>query len=156
MQTEGRQSRTSKIVPVEAPAEALLTGEPSSAELESKLAARSKPYQQWLSPTALHIIIPLLSIVSFCGLLVPYTQYTRVNKAVQHEICKEDARTLYENSLAQCDVKATTSLRGGALGLNWLEIGMVVATAVAWCYVTWLAQRWLVVRISSLRKDHKK
>jgi hypothetical protein len=78
-----------------------------------------------------------------------------VKKAARHEICKKDARTLYENNLAQCDARATASLRGGALGLNWLEIAMVLATAVAWYYVTWLAQEWLAARISFLKNDHK-
>ncbi|ETI20984.1 hypothetical protein G647_07327 [Cladophialophora carrionii CBS 160.54] len=132
------------------------TGEPSSVELESRPPARSKSYQQWLLPIAVQVVIQLLFIVTFCSLLVPYMKYAGAKKAARHEICKKDARTLYEKNLAQCDVKTAISLRGGALGLNWLEVGMVTATAVAWYYATWMAQGWLAVRIPFLKKGQEK
>ncbi|OCT44656.1 hypothetical protein CLCR_06487 [Cladophialophora carrionii] len=83
-------------------------------------------------------------------------KYAGAKKAARHEICKKDARTLYEKNLAQCDVKAAISLRGGALGLNWLEVGMVTATAVAWYYATSMAQGWLAARIPFLKKGQEK
>ncbi|EXJ55436.1 hypothetical protein A1O7_08363 [Cladophialophora yegresii CBS 114405] len=155
LHTEGRQSRTIKFAAMEAPAEALLTGEPSSVELGSKPPTRVRSYQQWLSPNALQVFIQLFFIVTFCSVLYPYMKYAGAKKAAKHEVCKKDARTLYENNLAQCDVKAAISLRGGALGLNWLEMSMVIATAVAWYYLTWLARGWLGVRTPFLKKDHK-
>ena len=108
-----------------------------------------------MTPNAGQLTIQLLSILAFCGLLIPYMQYSRAKKSANHEICKQDAQTLYENNLAQCEVKAATSLRGGALGLNWVEMGLVMAIAAAWQYAVWFAQDWLIVRISFLEKDHK-
>ena len=65
-------------------------------------------------------------------------KYSRAKKAADHEICKDNVRTLYEDNLARCNAKIATNFHGGAFGLNWLEMTMIVVTAVAWQYVVWL------------------
>ena len=82
-------------------------------------------------------------------------RYSQAKKTSEHEICKEVARSLYDKNLAQCDFKAAKSLSGGALGLTWLEMVLVLFTAVAGQYVVRLLQGWVIVRTAFLKKDHE-
>ncbi|KAJ9613148.1 hypothetical protein H2200_003089 [Cladophialophora chaetospira] len=151
------QSPKIKSEPVEAPSEAIMPTESKSIELDSRPRAKSQSFptraSRYMTPNTIRLLLQILSVLTFCGVLIPYMQYSKAKKAAIREICKQDARILYENNLDRCEVKAATGLRGGALGLNWLEMGMVVIVAVAWQYAMWFAQGWLILRISFLKKN---
>ncbi len=139
--------------------ETFQTAQAQPVELDPKPRANSSPFPSWMSrymtPNAIHLTLQILSIITFCSLLVPYMQYSRAKKAANNEICMQDAQTLYVNNLTQCEVKTATSLRGGVLGLNWVEMALLMAVAAVWQYAAWFAQGWLIVRISFLKKDCK-
>ncbi|OAP64797.1 hypothetical protein AYL99_00769 [Fonsecaea erecta] len=114
-----------------------------------KLSMASFSPRKWLTPSLIHWVVQLLSVIAFCALLLHYLRYTRAKKAALSETCKRDAWFLYESNLAQCDINAATGFRfrGGALGLNWIEYGTILLAAIAWHYVAWLFQGWVIVRI---------
>lgn len=108
--------------------------------------ADAKPARAWLSPNIIRAIVQLLSVLAFAALLVPYTQYSRMKKENVHETCKTTAQQLYESNVARCDANAARnfSLRGGVLGLSWLEIAAIMGAAFAWQYLVKFLQGWAV------------
>ncbi|EXJ75210.1 uncharacterized protein A1O5_01906 [Cladophialophora psammophila CBS 110553] len=147
---------TSKDEPIEEAARPAMVAELSTAQSDGASLIGSYPFRQFLTPNAIHIALQLFSVIAFCALLFPYLRYTRSKKAAVHEICKQNARSLYESRLALCDARAATDFSFyGALGLHWLEFGTMLLVAVAWHHVVWLFQGWVMMRICLVKNDCK-
>ncbi|KAK5211142.1 hypothetical protein LTR41_003754 [Exophiala xenobiotica] len=137
-----------KIEPMEDQALASTTVTPQTSKTES-----STP--RWQSPTLIRTVVEAISLIAFSQVLWRYMQYTREHKSNTHENCMANAQILYERGLAQCNADAARRLRGGALGMNWLEAVAAMVLFAGCQYLVWLAQGWLIVRICFIMNKNK-
>ncbi|KIW97972.1 uncharacterized protein Z519_01556 [Cladophialophora bantiana CBS 173.52] len=145
---------TSKAEPIEVVAKPAMVAELSAAQSDGAPSTGSYSFRQFLRPKAIHIALKLFSAIGFCALLFPYLRYSGSKKAAVHEICKQNARSLYESRLALCDAGAATEFNFyGALGLHRLEFGTMLLVAVAWQHVMWLFEVWVMMRIRLVKND---
>jgi hypothetical protein len=101
---------------------------PFGDEKPSTTSTSTKP---WLTPDVIRLLIQSLAGLLFCALLIPFARYTRTQKTFACEDCKIAAAQLYEETLGKCEAIAARniSIRHGMLGLSWLEIVAIIATA---------------------------